>query len=201
MLPRTGSSIDSSSELVSELKALNVSGAALGDIDERRIRSVAESINDVYKHVDAIVSNPYVNLSDPTYASAVTYYRAKYLRQKRCLAAYLSWRLQRCSSAWWQARDDLISEMMTDAERQHAEEFDDTLVQYMSSFPVMLDLRSFSWRPPSLQQLEVRGLKDHRFVSVTSGETQSIYAGKQILLNFEEAEPLLQQGLVELVEH
>lgn len=198
MIPRS-TRTDASSELLSELRSLHCSGANVGEIDERRIRSVGEGINDSFKQARNIESNPFIDPAHPYAASAITYYRAKYLRQKRCLVAYLLWRLQKISLAWWQTTDNRITDVLHSSETEFLQALDDIFVDYMTSFPIPLDLRAFWWRPPSVQQLEVRGLKNHFLISPISGETVSIYAGKQILLRFEEAEPLIKQGVVELV--
>lgn len=198
MIP-CSSRIDASSELLSELRSLQSSGATLGEFDERRIRSVAENINDNFKQVQNIESNPFIDLSQPFASSAITYYRAKYRRQKRCFVSYLLWRLQKITIAWWQTTDNRITDSMHSSESEFLQSLDDIFVEYMASFPIPLDLRAFWWRPPSVQQLEVRGLTNHLLISPISGETVSIYAGKQILLRFEEAEPLIKQGIVEIV--
>lgn len=198
MLSRSGS-IDASSELLSELRALLTSGGVLGEMDERRIRNVALHINDTYRQMQSIDSNPYLNKNDSFSGSAIQYYRAKYLRQKRCLLAYLLWRLNRIADSWWKSQDNRITGVLHSSEETYLQEYDNTMVEYMTALPIPLDLRAFSWRPPSVQQLEVRGLTNHFFVSPISGETVNIYVGKQILLNFEDAEPLIKQGFVELI--
>lgn len=198
MLPRSGN-IDASSELLSELKALLTSGGVLGEMDERRVRNVALHINDTYRQMQAIDSNPYLDKSDSFSASSSQYYRAKYLRQKRCLLSYLLWRLNRITDAWWRSQDNRMTDVLHSSETAYLQEYDSTMVEYMTALPVPLDLRAFSWRPPSAQQLEVRGLKNHFFVSPISGENVNIYVGKQIFLNFEDAEPLIKQGFVELI--
>lgn len=198
MIP-SSSRTDTCSELLNELRSLQCSGTALGEIDELRIRSVAEGINDSYKQLRNIETNPFVNALQPYGSSAISYYKAKYLRQKRCLVTYLLWRLQKISLAWWQTTDNQITDVLHPSEAEFLQTLDDIFVDYMTSFPIPLDLRAFWWRPPSVQQLEVRGLKNHMLISPISGETISIFAGKQILLRFEEAEPLIKQGVVELV--
>ncbi|CCW67824.1 unnamed protein product [Phytomonas sp. Hart1] len=193
------SKVDDSTELISELKALIASGGQVGPLDERRVRNVVESIKESYEHLCSIRTNPYGDVKQPYYASPMSYYKAKYLRDKRCLLTYLLWRQQQITNAWWSARDNSLLPCLSPAEVHFLEEYDSVMVDYITSFAVPLDLRAFIWRPPSTQQLEVRGLVNHMFVSPVSGNTISIYTGKQLLLSFEDAEALLQQKAVEIV--
>lgn len=191
---------DASAEIVSELRALIASGGGIGQLDERKVRAVAETMRASFEHVSSISTNPYADPTQPYFASSVEYFRAKYLRDKRCLLAYLLWRQSKISDAWWAAQDNKLLPHLAPAEATYLQEFDSVMVEYMTSFAVPVDLRAFTWRPPSCQQLEVRGLMDYVFVSPITGNTIGIYAGKQILLAFEEAEPLIQQNVVELVQ-
>lgn len=191
--------LDSSAELISELRAFITSGGSIGPLDERKVRAVVDSIKESFDHVGAISSNPYADIDQPYYASSMQYYRAKSLREKRCLLTYLLWRQKKVADAWWMARDNSIHSVLSPAEVSFLHDYDNVMVEYMTSFAIPLDLRAFLWRPPSTQQLEVRGLVDHLFVSSVTGVTISIYPGKQILLNFEEAESLIQQRVAELV--
>lgn len=195
---RSQNSVDASSELLSELKALIASGAKISEADERRIRNVSEAARDAYEQMTAIASNPFTDPAHPFSASAIQYYKAKYLRHKRCLLAYVSWRLKQIVAAWWRSEDNQME--IHSSEVEYLQEFDDALVDYMASFPIPLDLRSFTWRPPTVTQLEVRGLRNHAFVSPISGETISIRVGMQVLLSFEEAESLIKQRVVELID-
>eukprot|EP00796_Vickermania_ingenoplastis_P001268 gene1268-726_t len=175
-------SIDAATELIGELKALMSSGAGLAEMDERRVRAVAEDISNAYGDFRRILMNPYTNVeNNPLFASACEHHRAKFLRQKRCLVAYLLWRLQQVTSAWWSAQENQLQrDLLHAAETQYLEEYDETMVEYMTSFPVPLDLHHF-------------------YVSPITNETIRICSGKQILLHFEEAEQLLKEGVVELV--
>lgn len=190
---------DASVEIMSELRALIASGGSIGQLDERKVRAVVEAMRESFEHVSAISTNPYADPTQPYFASSMQYYRAKHLRDKRCLLAYLLWRQSKISEAWWVAQDNKLRAQLSPAETAYLQEYDSVMVEYMSSFAVPIDLRAFTWRPPSSQQLEVRGLVDRVFVSPISGNTISVLAGKQILLSFEEAELLLQQSVVELV--
>ncbi|RNF13828.1 GINS complex subunit 1 [Trypanosoma conorhini] len=192
--------VDPSAELINELRALVVSGGTMVPFDERKVRAVVDGISDSFRHLESISRNPYADPSQPFYASSMKYYRAKYLRDKRCLLAYLMWRQSQMTRAWWEARDNALSDVLAPCESSFLQEYNEVMVEYMTSFAVPLDLRAFTWRPPSTQQLEVRGLVNHVFVSPISGAVINLYKGKQILLGFEEAESLIQQGVVDLVE-
>lgn len=196
---RRTSTIDTSLELLSELKAFQASGSSLNEIDERRVRSLALAISENFKKMVAIESNPFLDPSELFAFSAIRFYQAKYLREKRCLLSYLLSRLQKIANSWWKTEDHVLGDVLHSAEAIYLQELDDTMVDYMTTLPLPLDLRSFLWRPPSSQQLEVRGIKNYFWVSPISGETISIYTGKQFLLHFEEAEPLIKQGVVEVV--
>lgn len=193
------SKADPSAELISELRAFINSGSSMGALDERKVRLVVENMRESFERIQSIESNPYADPAQPYYASSAKYYRAKYLRDKRCVLSYLLWRQEQIAEAWWRTRDNLLDASLSAAEAEYLEEFNNTMVEYMTSFAVPVDLRAFLWRPPSVQQMEVRGLADYVFVSPVTGNTISIYTGEQVLLSFEEAEPLLQQGVVELV--
>ncbi|KEG13905.1 GINS complex subunit 1 [Trypanosoma grayi] len=193
-------SIDPSAELINELRALVVGGCAIVPFDERKVRAVVDSVSDSFRNLQSISRNPYADPSQPFYASSMKYYKAKYLRDKRCLLAYLMWRQSQMTKSWWEAKDNALSEVLAPCELSFLEEYNNIMVEYMTAFAVPLDLRAFTWRPPSTQQLEVRGLVNHVFVSPITGAVINLYKGKQILLGFEEAESLIQQGVVELVE-
>lgn len=190
---------DVSSELVSELRAIVASGNIFCPVDDRKVRSAVEDITEAYEHMQSILTNPYVDRAQLYYASSIMYYRAKCIRVKRCLLTYLLWRQRQLSRTWWMAQDTAMQSSMSSAEKAYLDEYDSTMVEYMTSFPVPIDLRAFTWRPPSFQQLEIRGLKNHLFVSPITGNTISIYVGEQINLGFEEAEMLIQQKIAELV--
>ncbi|KAH9600710.1 hypothetical protein LSM04_002205 [Trypanosoma melophagium] len=192
--------VDPSAELINELRALVLSDGAMVPFDERKVRSVVASVLDSFRHMESISRNPYADPSQPFYASSMKYYKAKYLRDKRCLLAYIMWRQSHITEAWWEAKDNAITDVLAPCEVTFLQEYNNIMVEYMTSFAIPLDLRAFTWRPPSVQQLEVRGLVNHVFVSPISGAVINLYKGKQILLGFEEAEALIQQGVVELVE-
>lgn len=191
--------VDGSVEIMSELRALIASGGNMGSLDERKVRAVVDAMRESFEHINSISTNPYADPAQPYYASSIRYYRAKHLRDKRCLLTYLLWRQSKVSDAWWAAQDSHLQAQLAPAEATYLQEYDSVMVEYMNSFAVPIDLRAFTWRPPSSQQLEVRGLVDYVFVSPVTGSTISIYAGKQILLSFVEAESLIQQKVVDLV--
>ncbi|CAJ1006987.1 hypothetical protein Q4I28_002301 [Leishmania naiffi] len=192
---------DASAELLSELRALITSGGSMGTLDEQKVRSVVEQINESYECIQSIVTNPYADLTQPYYVSSMNYYRSKCLRDKRCLLTYLLWRQEQVAKAWWGVRDNLLEGTLSAAEAKYLSDYQGTMVEYMTSFDIPLDLRAYLWRPPSVRQLEVRGRYQYEFRSSVSGKTIIINAGDQIFLSFEEAEPLIQQGIVELVGH
>ncbi|KAG8340694.1 hypothetical protein ERJ75_001012200 [Trypanosoma vivax] len=191
--------VDPSSELLNELRALVVSESTLVPFDERKVRAVVDDICDSFRFLESISRNPYADPLQPFYAGTMKYYRAKYLRDKRCLVAYLMWRQSQITRAWWEARDNALASMLTPCEKAFLQDYSNIMIEYMTSFAIPLDLRAFMWRPPSTRQLEVRGLVNHVFVSSITGAVINLYKGKQILLCFEEAESLIQQGVVELV--
>lgn len=192
---------DAAAELLSELRALIASGGGMGTFDDQRVRAVIDNVRESYDYAQSIATNPYADLSQPFYTSSVDYYRAKYLRDKRCAVAYMLWRQQQVTDAWWGVRDNLLEPSLSSAEARFLSEYHDTMVEYMTSFDVSVDLRAYLWRPPSVNQLEVRGRSHYEFRSSVSGKTIIINVGDQLFLCFEEAEPLIQQGIVELVGH
>lgn len=173
----------------------------MSTLDEQKVRSVVEKINESYACIRSIATNPYADLTQPYYMSSMNYYRAKCLRDKRCLLTYLLWRQKQIAKAWWSVRDNLLEGFLSAAEAKYLSDYQGTMVEYMTSFDVPLDLRAYLWRPPSVQQLEVRGRCHYEFRSPVSGKTIIINTGDQLFLSFEEAEPLIQQGIVELVGH
>ena len=94
----------------------------------------------------------------------------------------------------------MISGALSPGESVFLKEYGNVMVEYMMSFAVPLDLRSFTWRPPSSHQVTVVGLKDSSFVSPLTGIVHTMYEGKRIRLNLEEAEQLLVQGMAQLVD-
>ncbi|KAG5509176.1 hypothetical protein JKF63_06185 [Porcisia hertigi] len=192
---------DASAELLSELRALISSGGSMGPLNEEKVKSVVEKINESYACVQSIATNPYADLSQPYYVSSMNYYRSKCLRDKRCVLMYLLWRQQQITNAWWGVRDNLLEDSLSAAEAKYLSDYQGTMVEYMTSFDTPIDLRAYLWRPPSVRQLEVRGCCHYEFRSSVSGKTIIINVGDQLFLSFEEAEPLIQQGVVELVGH
>jgi GINS complex subunit 1 len=192
---------DASAELISELRALIASGGSIGAFDDQKVRAVLDNIQESYDYAQSIASNPYADMAQPYYASSVQYYRAKCLRDKRCVLTYMLWRQQQVADAWWGVRDNLLEPSLSSAEGRFLSDYHDIMVEYMTSFDIPLDVRAYLWRPPSVNQLEVRGLTHYEFRSSVSGKTIIINVGDQLFLSFEEAEPLIQQGIVELVGH
>ncbi|KPI88512.1 hypothetical protein ABL78_2408 [Leptomonas seymouri] len=192
---------DASAELISELRALIASGGSMGSFDEQKVRAVVDNMRESYNYAQSIASNPYADLAQPYYASSVKYYRAKFLRDKRCALTYMLWRQKQITDAWWGVRDNLLEPSLSNSEARFLSNYHNIMVEYMTSFEIPLDLRAYLWRPPSVNQLEVRGLTHYEFRSSVSGKTVIINIGDQLFLSFEEAEPLIQQGIVELVGH
>jgi GINS complex subunit 1 len=186
---------DPATELLKEVKALNASGGVMTPVDGINVRSLASSVVDTFQNIEAMSINPFVNAADPYYASSLQYYRAKCLREKRCLVAYLKWRMDRATASWWETQDNLIMPQLTPAEQKYLKDYNDIMVEYMSSFAVPLDLRAFRWRPPTSQNITVRGLKASSFVGST-GTTYHIEKGETHSMPCEEAERLIQQGIV-----
>jgi GINS complex subunit 1 len=110
------------------------------------------------------------------------------------------WRLGKIVELWWDGRDHLLADVLTVPEKHFLEEFNQTVIDYMSSFPIDVDLRAYTWRPPLVQQLQVRGIKDYEFVSPSTQMTVSIATGKHFSMGFEDAEILIQQGIVCLAD-
>ncbi|KAG5482953.1 hypothetical protein LSCM1_06994 [Leishmania martiniquensis] len=192
---------DASAELLSELRALIASGGSMGTLDEQKVRAVVEKINESYACIRSIETNPYADPAQPYYASSINYYRSKCLRDKRCVLTYLLWRQGQIAKAWWSVRDNLLEGSLSPAEAKYLSDYQSIMVEYMTSFDVPVDLRAYLWRPPSVRQLEVRGRCHYEFRSSVSGKIIIINKGDQLFLSFEEAEPLIQQGIVKLVGH
>lgn len=192
--------VDAATELTVELKALISSGASLSVLDEKRVRAVADLCTDSHRTLEAVATNPFANARDPFFGSALQYHRAKALRAKRCLVSYLSWRIDKVTDAWWENRESGVTQMLNPAETVFMKEYTGVMVEYMMSFAAPLDLRAFTWRPPSCHLVAVSGKVECTFVSPLSGMVYSIYVGKRITLNMEEAEQLLLQDIVGLVE-
>lgn len=65
------SQTDAATELISELKTMISTNSSLTLIDEQKIKSIADSINDAHYHMTAIKSNPYAQITHPYYASSL----------------------------------------------------------------------------------------------------------------------------------
>jgi GINS complex subunit 1 len=210
---------DAGLELLSELKAVSVSGVhQIPAMDDKRVRGVTDSVREAFRNVESVATNPYAVATEPFYASSIQFHRAKALRYKRCLITYLSWRLDCIGETWWDAREHTLTGNMTRAaaapsapttsassslspgEAVYLRDYGGLMVEYMMSFAVPLDFRAFSWRPPSSSQVCVVGLKSCSFVSPLTGLVHTMYEGKRLRLNLEEAEQLLVQGIAQLVE-
>lgn len=187
---------DPAAELIKDVRALSTSGSTrLTPFDHVNVRALATNISDTYQIIESMASNPFVDHQDPFYRGAVQYYRAKCLRGKRCLVSYMKWRLDKTAEAWWSSRDNLMMPQLSAAEQQYVKEYNELMVEYMTSFAVPLDLRAFQLHPPMSQNISVRGLKASTFVA-TSGITYHIEKGESYSLPYEVAERLLQQEIV-----
>lgn len=189
-------------ELIHELKALQSSETRFAQFDERRVRATIASINDADSELQGFIDNPHVNLNQPYFSAAPDLVRAAANRNRRCLATYLSWRLQALSGLWWEAQDDKVISFCTTAEREFLSDYNTVMVDYLNSFELPVDARAYLSRPPSVPPsnlVEIRGLKTTSFVSTSSGEIVELYPGKVLSLPFDEAESLLQRGVAELV--
>lgn len=187
---------DPSMELLKEVRALNASEGQLTPVDITNVNAVAQHLKDSFQYIESMANNPYVNPSEPYYSSALHFFRAKCLREKRCLVSYLKWRMDRVSGAWWETQDNLIAPHLSAAEMQYLRDYNTLMVDYMSSFAVPLDLRAFRWRPPTSRHASVRGLRESTFISSTTGITYRIQTGEYYSMPCEEAERLIQQGIV-----
>lgn len=216
---------DAQLELMRELRALEASGAPWAPFDAKRVGDVVASITHHHRALQDTTANPYVRPDDPYFGACCHFHRHAALRGKRCLGAYLQWRLSRLSQLWWECReapvlsdaetavgrgagaagggDSGVTAATPDSERAYLQQMGSLVVDYMGSFPVALDLRAFTSRPPNsppTQLVEVRGKADCAFVSPVSGKVLSVSLGKQCTVLFEDAELLLRQDAVELVE-
>lgn len=189
---------DPALELLKEVKALSTSGGQLPPFDEGNVQAAIQRMDDAHRRIDQLIENPYANPQDPYYASTLQYFRAKCLREKRIVVAYMKWRQERISEAWWEARDHTLQSSLTAPESSYLRSYNAAMVDYMTSFPVPLDLRSFWWQPPTAPLLRIRGLKDTQVVSMRTGDAIVLSSGKEMNLPFEEAERLVRQGLAVL---
>ena len=195
---RSYGAADSALELILELKALEASGAALAPFDDMRVRNAAAKVAELDAEFAAHLANPYVDRNDPYYIGLPVALRAAMLRTKRCIGAYNLWRLNSLTNLWWEGRDHATAAQQTPAEREFLREYNTLLCDYMGSFDVPLDLRAYISRPPTFppsSRVEVIGLKDHTFVSPIEFHTVAVETGKVSLLAFEDAEPLVLQGI------
>jgi hypothetical protein len=194
---------DAALELVHEIRALETSGSALGPIDDRRIRAVVTRVKELEAAQADTLRNPHINADDPYYAGLPAHLRTAMLRDKRCLVAYLQWRLDSVTQLWWEGREDSATHHMTSVEAEYARQHSAVLADYMTTaFPVPLDLRAYTSRPPSFpptNMVKVRGLAEVAFVSPSSFKTVSMYKGKTGIVAFEDAERLVQQGAAEFM--
>ncbi|CUG85666.1 unnamed protein product [Bodo saltans] len=187
---------DPAVELMNEIRALEAGTGNIGPADNVNLRSLAHDITDAYQNIESMAVNPYVDPTDPYYRSALQYFRAKALRGKRCLVSYLMWRMDKVSAAWWESKDNLVTPQLGASESQYLKDYNALMVDYMSSFAFPLDLRAFRMRPPSAQHVSVRGLKPLTFMSALSGITYHIEKDETYSMPSEEAERLIQQGIV-----
>lgn len=189
-------------ELIHDLKALQTSDARFAAFDERRVRATVAAINEAESELQALRDNPHVNTSHSYFAVGPAVVQAAADRSRKCLAAYLSWRLQALTALWWDAMDDRVLMQCTTAERKFLSEYSSTMLDYLGAFQVPVDARTYLSRPPSVPPsnlVEIRGLVTTSFVSTNSGDTVDLYPGKVMSLPFDEAENLLQRGVAELV--
>lgn len=187
---------DPGAELMKEIRALEAGTGGIGPADNVNLRSLAHDITDAYRNIESMAVNPYVDPTDPYYRSALQYFRAKTLRGKRCMVSYLAWRMDRVSAAWWESKDNLVTPQLGSSEVQYLKDYNSLMVDYMSSFAFPLDLRAFRLRPPSAQHVTVRGVKPLTFMSALSGITYHIEIDETYSMPSEEAERLIQQGIV-----
>eukprot|EP00758_Cryptobia_borreli_P005456 Tbor_TRINITY_DN4889_c0_g1::TRINITY_DN4889_c0_g1_i2::g.1336::m.1336/K10732/GINS1, PSF1; GINS complex subunit 1 len=190
---------DPSLELQQEMMAVIASGGLIPVADEKRMRLTSDAIVESQRSLRDIFSNPYVDLRKPYYLAAVQYYASKEKRDLRCLVSYEKRRLDTLSDMWWETREQDCARNLTLPEKQFLSDYNLLMIEYMSSFDTPLDLRAFTWRPPVCQMLEVRGLKNHTYVSATTGRSVSIYLGKQCCVDCQDTEFLVQRGIVVLV--
>jgi hypothetical protein len=191
-------------ELILELKALQASETRFSQFDERRVRATIAAIKDADGELETFANNPHIQPSNPYYAVTPAVVQASAQRNRKCLAAYLGWRLQSLSALWWEAQDDRVAPMCTAPEREFVAGYNALISDYLNSFQLPVEARSYMSRPPSVPPsnlVEVRGLTTTSFVSLSSGEIVNIYPGKVLSFPFDVAEPLLQRGVAELVRN
>ncbi len=191
---------DACVELNAEIKALDTSGQLLSAFDERRVNDIVRHCGELEQELNLFASNRHIDPTDPYYAQLPAFVKAAQLRDKRALTSYLTWRLGRIELAWWRSLEHATASKCSAAETEYLKALNKTMIDYMQSFEVNLDLRAFVARPPDAiptNIVEVRGKRNVTYTSPLSNRVVDIYVGKTVTLAYEEAEGLLQRGDVE----
>ncbi|KAG1705145.1 hypothetical protein DVH05_028531 [Phytophthora capsici] len=121
------------------------------------------------------------------------------LRNKRCLVAYIHYRLEKIKALRWETGTIIpapLAHNLCQREVQFFNQYDQLLTDYMADFE--LDL-SADLKPPKDLYVEVRVLRDCGEVMTESGLV-NLEAHSQHFLRRVDVEQLIRQGLLEQIK-
>ncbi|KAG2455102.1 hypothetical protein HYH02_000922 [Chlamydomonas schloesseri] len=199
-------------ELLKELKSYGP--GTLSPYNEELVRLIFSEIDEHNAQTEAIVSElrrkqaeaeaegatPQQEVDEMTATTMCLHYEC-IKRNKRLLLIYMNERMQRLKEMRWTLRalPEAQKARCCQSEIQFYNEYSRALQTYMSkSEGVGMDL-TLDTRPPKDTFVNVRGLKDAGEVILSYGRA-TVLVGTTISLPAEEAEPLLRDGTVELVD-
>ncbi|BAM82393.1 hypothetical protein, conserved [Cyanidioschyzon merolae strain 10D] len=198
--------------LVSELRDAQHLPLYRRDLLQRVVDEILEEYAQLEKGIEAWRSGSSQQgsrVEDRALQGSLLVRRARLLRNKRCVLAYLVNRLRRVEQACWN-RDPTIysgpsedkgttgraTALLSEAERTYASRYEALLAAYGSA--VGLDLRSALLVPPKEEFIEVRVLEDcGDFFMASSGQSAHLAKGTVHFVRRADVELLIQQGKLE----
>ncbi|GFR41380.1 hypothetical protein Agub_g2063 [Astrephomene gubernaculifera] len=194
-------------DLLKELKSYGPQ--TLSPYNEELIRLIFSEVDEHNAQTEAIVSElrrrqqegeENQEVDEVTATTMCLHYEC-IKRNKRLLLIYMNERMQRLRDMRWTQRTlpEAQKARCCQSEIQFYNDYSRVLSTYMSrSEGVGMDL-TLDTKPPKDTFVNVRGLKDAGEVILSYGRATILY-GTTVSLPAEEAEPLIRDGTVELVE-
>ena len=166
--------------------------------DEEKVRQIKDEMGELVDEIVKTLNVTGCDLSDPFFGAAVQLHHSALFRNKRCVIAYLRYRLNKIRALRWDATStlpDFAKKNMSALERRFYGDYDKTLAQYCMD--VNIDLMA-DLEPPKEICIEVRVLENCGQILTESGPL-NLESGTTHYLRRSDVEHLIRQGRLEQI--
>jgi len=180
-------------EMLAELKRAEW----LPPFDEEGVRAVTEECRKLMELLDELSK---LGHREPRVAVTMSTFHQSICRNKRCMLAYLNYRLEKIEMLWWKTASPVVAEefksKLSKREIEYYARFQESVSRTMTE--IDLDLTSHM-QPPHDLFIEVRALKDEGEVLLLSGARVFLAKNTIHYLRRSDVEHLIRQNVLEQV--